>query len=327
MNRCNRGLMRLGGLICSALFFASLFTRASAQDGAIKDVLEAYDHEFLLSYTLGLVASYPTSAFDMSQGVSTSTVTVTGDGARATLRMERIATEPVFYARNRRPRSYDEHGNYLLAYNERQIISLNETAWKVRTDVGRIAITQADTLASSPTMVPPRIEVYPPGHQDPANLFYRYLLPLGRGYAQLIDEITGVTISELGIASVEARGRLFSRYSGNWHLEIDTTKDYLVRRATFTQDGATTTTFLCESEDYRDADIPLFGRGCFLLTDYEVSVRLMFYSTESDNGLLARASGEVDDIEMLPNMTTIMDFNAIDGDGMPLVTRIRRSAP
>jgi hypothetical protein len=173
-------------------------------------------------------------------------------------------------------------------------------------------------------LAPPHIAIYPAGHQDAANLYYRYLLPLGRGYAQLIDEITTAAVDNRGFAVVGGRGHLFSPQRGTWHLEIDLNSDCLVRQASFTLDGATSRTFVSTGEGLLKSDISLLQRGRFDLAGYPVSVAVMAYSRKCDREILSTALSRVNNVAELPNLTTIMDFHAVDGDGIPLVARVHR---
>jgi len=234
------------------------------------------------------------------------------------MQMERTAIGKIKYDAKDPYNSYDNQGNYYLNYDKTITVSLEDADWRVRRDAQQLVINPVSLLVSVPRSLPARVEIFPAGHQDPANVYYRYVLPLGRGYSQLIDTITSVTLDEAGIATAKATGKLFSPYPGQWTLEIDTQNDFLVRKASFVRNGNTAPGWTCQSVGIYEAPIPLLAEGvASLAEDYMIKVNLRRYSSDCDGSFAAALRDKVRRKELLPSGSLMLDFKSIDNDGMP----------
>jgi len=291
-----------------------------AEELSVKDYLEAYDQAFLSAFTVTLQATYPTNAFDGMQGSSTATVTIASDGTQQALRLESSHLDPLVFNSARIGNQYDDAGNYTISHHKAEYVHLGADSWKTRTDFEHFTISPQNVVLKK-TPASPLNAVHPKGHPDPANVLFRYLLPLGRGFAQLVDEVVSVEERPSGISIVRASGTLFSDQSGTWLLEVDTTRDYLVQTARFRRDGADYDSVVSpvSSAGTLGAEIPLYREGSFsIIPSYAVSVRLTDYTRQATMSLIHDVQEAVNAVG---RRSTILDFGRIDGDGMPLVLR------
>lgn len=341
------GLLGLISLLLFLLGNVSSFGQAVDLRKDIKSILEVYDTEFLSSFYLELNATMPTH-FDMEHGRCSATVILTGNENGKYLRLDKNSLDPIKYDHANLYNSYDKQGNFVVNYEKGISIDLEAKDWRIRRDNESVAINSSDQIVSAPLMTSPRLEIFPTGHHDAANLFYRYILGLGRGYSQLIDEVTSASLDTQGITTVRASGSLFSPHGGTWILEIDTRADYLVRKATFTVAGGSAPTLIAQSSTYHEALIPLYEKGTVALSDYVINIELKNYTeifdeqkarkvkarvtyekqTATTDSQLAVAGAQTVTADapaaedLLPKGATIMNFSSIDSDGMPLMQKV-----
>jgi len=323
MNRSFFGCT-MAGLVVSLLFaFLPRPTRAEElSPETMEDILQVYDSEFLSSYGLRLLYSAPTSVSDKAQGYSTATVAMVGDEQGQYLVSNRMALSPISFSPGMNPRAYRADGSYLLSTIKTRQILLSPEGCRVRNDGEVFVVSQGNSVLAS-FLGQPLVEAYPSGHQDPANLFYRHLLPLGRGYSQLIHNIEDVQVDDRGLATVRARGVLFSPDLGNWQLEVDLGRSCLVRRAVFEREGTEGPALVVNSEGYWESAVPLAMRGSLRFAgDYAVSVTLTDYPAEPDRAVKESVRNAVN---VSPSEgALIVDFGSMDGDGVPLVVRSQK---
>lgn len=301
-----------------AAFFLEPATQA--QQTGMKDMLDAYDQAFLSACTLNLTATYPTTAFDSRQGRSAAAVHVTSDGKEQALQLEDLQMDPPVFSAHRLERDYDNNGNLVLSHHKRTFVFLGTESWKCRFDPEEIRVDSSGKVAGA-VKRPPHIDSRPVGHPDSANYFYRFVLPLGRGFSRLIETVTGIEAGENGIANVTARGTMFSPNVGTWQLEVDTGHDYLIRRAEFLQDGANHSSVMSATETagISKGDIPLYREGSFALaSDYVINVTLIDYTNAVTPALISDVRLAVD---TLAEDWTLLDFGRTNENGSPFVVR------
>ena len=301
--------------------FVVFFGKATAAESSVKDLLEAYDHEFFSSYTLKLLASQAITGYDQTQGVCTATVTVCGNGREHALIWNRTVMDRLHY----RPgvneylgasRTYQrKNESYRVNTRRKWVLYLGTQQWMRRFDDEDVFVAPDNSVSSTSTKHP-MIIIGAFGDKDNGSYFYRHILPLGRGYAQFLDKITSAVVDGQGIALVVAHGRSFPPKGGIWNLEIATNQGYLVRHAEFTPYGLVQPSIVCESNGYWDGPIPLATRGSWVLAGYKVSVSLVGYSHQCDMRVLEAATAETDSANW-PKGTSALDWRVVDGDGIP----------
>lgn len=292
--------------------------------GDLKDILENYDHQFLSSFRLELDATLPTH-MDTVHGHSQAIIIATSAPHGQHLDLVRSTIDPIQYLKTGSFIGAPSSGTMVLNYDKHLAISLEDQDWRIRRDPESIAVDASSKPTRPAKMIAPRLDIYPKGHQDAANLFYRYILPLGRGYAQLLDRVTDASTDPNGIITVQAEGTLFSPYRGTWNLEVDTRAAYLVRKATFTRQGAPNPGLICEASHLHEGAIPIYEEGSLRLsTNYLIQVKLKQYSSTPTDALSLRAKvKDTISSETLPESSTIMDFRSIDSDHIPRIMRAK----
>ncbi|MCA9446942.1 MAG: hypothetical protein KC931_07495 [Candidatus Omnitrophica bacterium] len=313
------------------LFFAILVTAslgtllpvARAQDQNVLETLVAYDQAFLSNFTLSAQASYPTTAFDPSQGRCTALVRITGDGAQYAMNCTQLSMDEPHFTPDRVKREYDETGDYVLNYTKDLFVYLGPERWKTRIDQERKTIDSQNRVLEEKSGKP-LFDVRPVGHQDPKNRIFRFLLPLGRGYSELLDTVIASEETKEGLLKVFARGALFSPNMGVWELDIDPKAEFLVRSATFSVDEGKHQSVMRRDDPETGSaleglDLPLWKKGSFLLaSNYEISVELSSTSNRADDHLLGQVESAVNTVAA---DSTLLDFAALSSEGKPLVLR------
>ena len=303
--------------LCCCFLFVE---RSSSSTDSIIDILQAFDHEFQTSYEIKMNVGmrFPVK-FD---GITTSTVTLLSNGPKRGLISELKQMSSHSYRDNQENKRYDEDGNYKIFRQARRVISLDsEDYCKERIETNVYFVDQENQIKRTKSMKP-SISMYPPSHNIPSTFYYQRALPLGRGYSQLLNDV--LIVKEIGdeILYVEATGSNFGLVDGTWELEIDTEKDYLVKKALFRVDDSTSsikinfknTNYICSNDD----DLPIN-----LIGSYEVNVLSLDIVTLS----YSRACADNVFIDILSNFsnlsskTNIYDFNLVDSEGIPLVVR------
>lgn len=306
--------MLLAMLFCVNLAFsATPYAAADRSPENLQQILLAYDEEFLSSFRIHLKASIPYG--DPQPGHFIGDLELTGKTGERFLKLTPAEFGKFIYYHSEDPLSHDDTGNLFVSRDVGQYIALDVNKGIVRYDNEKVAVNSEGQVVSSVRQTP-RIEKYAANANDPGNLFFRYILPLGRGYSQLITHVDSVSTGPGGLMSVRGRGFLFSPDAGRWELEIDTERQYLVRKAVFTQDGGIEPVFVSESEGYYDSDVALGQKGTFGLRHYSISVSLIDYARAFDEALRTEVLGKVG---LTPPEAWIMDFNLVDSDGVPLV--------
>ncbi len=322
--------------VCKLLMFALLIlgsmnwvaAQSTPQAGDVgtnlRELLQVYDESLVTDYHLKLQVRMPTQMV-VEQGMSTSTVEMSGDAEQQTLKLVRNAIDPVLFEQDTKLGGYDQAGNFLLGYDAGMSISLTGEAWKVRCDQRVVSVDSHNAPARPVLDAAPRIDIYEANNHDAANLYYRYLLALGRGYGQLITQITSVEEVEGGILRVTANGSLFSRYGGEWILSVDTQHDYLVREASFRRAGEAVPGFTAHSQGTTQSGavaLAAFGDAAF--SDYPINVRVLDYAAGPNKELIKIVARQVNDTTDFPKGTQLMDFTRVNGDGIPRMTHVER---
>ena len=255
----------------------------SAQD--LQQILSVYDYEFLSSFKIKIQASIP--RWPLGQGYYAAEVELTGNADEQFLKKTTV-----------------EKGNSPREKN--RYIALESIRAVVRDD---------------PYDLLPFVNKYPASSGQALAYFFRYVLPLGRGYSQFISHVDSVTPAGPGLITVQAHGFGFSRRPGKWELQVDTAKQYLVTKAAFTRDGASKPTYVSESQGYYDSEVALTERGTFYPAPiYKISVSLVDYARAFDEALKTEV---LDKVNAQPPDVLIRDHNIMDSDGTPLVIRQR----
>ena len=310
----NRSATRAYTLLWLLLFVPHI-TASKVSD--IKEILETYDYEFLSDYTIHATAAQPTH-LSSDQEYSTHTLTLSGFNGEHALRMNRTSLGLPVHRENSKYGDNDEEGNFIIAQNKNRHIWLGQSTYKILTEPEILTISRENVIVSDPVPAQPQMCIYPPGHQDAANLYYRYVMALGRGYSQVIDKVLSVSQGSEEISYVTAKGSLFSPNSGVWELEVEPKRNYLIRRASFRPDHATVPSFECESGVYLDGVIPVYQRGQLSFSGFVISVDMQSYSRTAETDFIDDASSRLNNVSLLQPDTLIMDFNFVDGDGVPL---------
>jgi hypothetical protein len=290
------------------------------------ELLEAYDHEFFSAYSLDIRVCTVTHWHHRELGLTTFTVKITGNDQEHALALQ--ATE-ISIPEAEPGRSPNEKGSYRVSRSYGEFIRLLDTEWRMTMQTQNLVVGKDRKILESGKPGTFLVRIHPVGHRDVENRFYRYILPLGRGYAPLLKEIKSVTVDEAGIARVKARGRLWSAdESGTWDLRIDTKRAYLVRHAQITARGQKSPTFVCECRGLLDAELPLGRTGAikFAQQHYAESVTLIDYAPKPDPTVMETVRQELYDEEKLKR-ATVMDYREVDSEGVPKIIRRRRGPP
>lgn len=291
-----------------------------AKGNPILENLVAYDQAFLSGIDLSIEATHPTTAFDITQGYCTSIVRITGDGTELAMDSRQSKMDSPRFAANRLEPDYEEDGNYVVSYTKNLSVHLGPESWKTRIEQERRSVDSRNTVVrTSPAS--PLFEVRSVGHEDAKNRVYRYLLPLGRGFSDLLEQVTSSSAIDGGLLRITATGSLFSPNMGDWEIILDSEKDYLVRSATFTRSGSDwKTTVICDpSGGVTQEGLSLWNRGTFnLASNYDISVQLLGYSDKTDGDLMDRVKQEAQTVR---ENSTLIDFGVLDEFGKPLVLR------
>lgn len=298
---------------------------AAAQDSSELIKLAAYDNVFLSGYKIVLLVSQP-SIVNAKMGFTTSTMTLSGDGQRQSLRQDAMAADPVKYSSTKLHiyGQRDPKGNFVVGLPKSLSIYLDGEGGKIRHDEEVRTIPKDKLLPASRVDANTRIESFASSDQDLLNQYYRYILPLGRGFSQLIDSIVGVEANGDGTEKIKARGRLFSRYVGEWTLQVDTLNDYVVTSATFKQDAARDLDFKMNGIGLAGADLKLNQSGWVDFKGYRIGVELIDYKALTDSQFINKMNAMANDTSTYSDRATIVDFHQIDGQGMPQIRKIER---
>ncbi|MCA9443630.1 MAG: hypothetical protein KC964_22710, partial [Candidatus Omnitrophica bacterium] len=275
-------LFAVGSLTCNC-------SGLQAQDQKILETLTAYDQAFFSNFTLTAKATFPTTAFDTSQGDCTSIVRISGNGSELAMARSQISMTPPRFSPDRVKREYDERGDYELNLTKDLYVYLGPDRWKTRIDQERRMITPASEVVETQVGAPV-FDIRPVGHPDPKNQIFRYLLPLGRGFSDLMETVLSSEKTKDGFIKVYATGSLFSPRTGIWEVNIDPESEFLVQSATFTVDGSDNQHFMFHdvvSGSVLDkSDLPLWKAGTFYLaSNYKISIELSSTSNRADDHL------------------------------------------
>jgi hypothetical protein len=232
---------------------------------------------------------------------------------------------PVFSLDHRSPFGERSDGNYSVSHVKQQFVYMGPESSKLRDDHVVVVVNPSGSVVTE-RLMKPMIRVGPSKDSDVVNSVYRFVMPLGRGYSQLIQKVTHVEMGPDGIAKVTAQGTSFSPYSGIWSLEVDTTRDYLVRRAEFSMNGKAPEKIISASEaaGITSGKIPLYKQGSHAnpseedVIDDEIRVSLDDYTNASNPGLITAVRSAVENIT---EGTTLMDYTRKDKNGAPFVIR------
>lgn len=319
-------------VLAMGLFLAAsaitLHAAAALSANDLKEILENYDAQFMASLRIELDVVEPTHA-EPIHGKCRETVIIASDAAGKQLDLTRTDVDPVKYVKtqyNLPARDGKGGDEFLLCYDKHVAMSQKTGLWSIRHDAESIGVGSDNRISRPASMAAPNLDLFPGVNQDAANLYYRYILPLGRGYAQLIDKITSISIDAAGIATVTAAGSLFSPYSGVWNLEIDTKAGYLVRKAAFVQNGAKRQGLVCTASKPRAGALQVFTEGVLTLgQDFQISTKLRSLSFDQEEVRFSKSKmQDATTSETLPAGATIMDFRSVDGDMMPKVQRVKK---
>ena len=307
-----------------ALIFLLAPMTAVAADNYLADQMFVYDSVFLEDYSIALEAVRPLSV-SSNTDLCTVTVRLTGNGTTQAYASEVASVGYSHeYIADARLNGYDENGNYLLNYRNREWIVMHPESWTMRQEINSKPVSPSGRAAGEDIAVKPLILHHHVGDDDMANLMYRNILPLGRGFAQLLREVTTVTVEAgSGALRVEATGVLFSPQPGKWRLEVDPKLDYLVRSAEFTPDGTKVPTFDVHTTGLVDAAMPIAAKGNVRFSDYRLSVRVLSYSRRTDEALIDQASALTLDAAERAVGTRVLDFREMDANYAPKMTRVK----
>jgi beta-lactamase regulating signal transducer with metallopeptidase domain len=302
---------------------ANLAAAKAKAESSLKGLLAAYDHEFFSSYTLRLLVVKPV-AVRMRDGLCTATTVLTGNGdVHALVEMNLEIERPRYPSRgpsagekSSLTSSFDSQGRYLFGYHKMMML-LSDSRWMWRADPTFIVVAPDDSITTTVSF-PPKVEIQPVGEAADESMFFRHILPLGRGYARLIEQITSASVNAEGIARITALGPGFSPNRGFWRLEIDTTRGYLVQHATYTEYSATAPVIVCQGEGLWEAPLPLCRTGTFSIgRDFRTGVSLLDYAQHFDSQLLGFVAHGFDPV-FFPKGTRFIDYTVQNRDGAPL---------
>lgn len=280
----------------------------------MRDRLVLYDQEFLSSFSVKAEASIPYPMKDRDS--FKANLDLTGADSQQFLRRStRDLGNPKYLPQSKDV--HDEEGNLLVQQEKESYIVLDQGKGTVRSDSQTVAVSPGGTVKPS-SMMQPCLNKYPVNNDDARNLFYRYLLPLGRGYSGLLSRVDRVIQSSGSAVTVEGVGFCFSPHPGKWVLTVDTRNQYLVTRATFTRDGANSPTLVCQSEGVLGKVIPLGQKGTLTLGGYVISVVATDYARAIDESVKADVLKKVN---VAPPEVLLIDYGVIDSDRTPLVVK------
>jgi len=317
-----------GCLLALVLVFSLLLIfplqKARAEDlSQLQELLAAYDHEFFSSYTLRLRVVKPVAVI-MRDGLCTATTVLTGNGdvhalAEMNLEIERPrypSRGPSAREKNSLTSRFDSQERYTFGYYKMMML-LSDSRWMWRADPTFIVVAPDDSITTTVSF-PAKIEIQPVGEAADESMFFRHILPLGRGYARLIEQITSASVNAEGIARITAFGPAFSPNRGFWRLEIDTTRGYLVRHATYTEYSTSAPVVVCQGEGLWEAPLPLCRTGTFSIgSGFRTGVSLLDYAQQFDPQLLGFVAHGFDPV-FFPKGTSLQDHTVQNRDGSPV---------
>lgn len=303
-------------IMTAQVFLGLSLSLVSAQEDseALRKSLLLYDNEFLSSFYVELQATIPIE-FGRREHY-TATVEVTGTTDRQFLRLTREEVAKLPFNREAKPEHYDEHGNLRTTVDKQLYVVLDPEKGLIRTDTETLTVAPDGRVVSSSGQSPTVLKFPAERNKDAKSLLFRHLLPLGRCYSQLLPQVDRVAPEQGGVVTVEAKGTMFAGWTGQWKLDVDTRRQYLVRKAAFITPGQDKPDLVCESQGYRESNPGLAEKGSFDLVGYRISVSLRHYKRTFNEAL----SKEVlEKVNVKPPEATIMDWSVVDSQGVPLI--------
>lgn len=312
-------LTRITVVLIWTVFATSAIGEETTKDN-ILDLVKTYDDEFLSSFTISTQARIP-YIFEQQPRSYSARVRITGNKGRVFYALDQAEHSELKYIENRRPDEYDESGRYITHLDTGRYIALTDDTGVMMEEESRVYVDREGKVTVGEPMRP-RVERYPADHPDPMNLVYRYILPAGRGYSKLITAVDEVVTNPDGSIKVIGSGTAFSKNTGKWELEIDPSNQYIVRKASFTEGNQTTPLILVEAGNAFGTDVKVAREGTFSFRDdYRISTSLTDYKRSPDAEIEKLVTEKV---SLGPPDAFIMDFTAVDSDGMPLaITKVK----
>jgi hypothetical protein len=114
---------------------------------------------------------------------------------------------------------------------------------------------------------------------------------------------------------------LFSPFEGNWELEVDTKRDFLVRKATFLHDGSDRPMVLMADPEggVSQGDVGLWRSAAFdFAPQYLIEVQVLDSQIEDPRSFREEVQYA---LETLPRGGRIFDYTRVREDGSPTVVR------
>jgi len=288
-NACRGSLWLL--MVASVL---SLFILCPVYCQDVKQILEAYDYEFLSKYVLEMECYDDINLYaGATPEYATRSVRMTGNDINQFAIIKLLQSPAFSFHEGEKSTRYDEQGNYQALLPWASILMLNNDYWKQCDLIHSAAINDGGVIVSQKTE--PIRSIYKPGSEAPDMNYYKYILPLGRGFSQRIDKIEDVNLTSDGVAIVKARGHHFFDQDkpwrfGNWRFEVDTKNKYLVRNAVFVTDElGQVTTYRSGTAIYNGVEnLPLYENGATYTGDesnFFLRVHLRSFKAEYDDSL------------------------------------------
>ncbi len=290
--------------------------KTSAEDNGLLALLQDYDNLFLADYSVDLKVTQPTGIMP-EDGMSTCQVSLTGRGGSHRMKLARQSRDAVSFVQNPSIGGKTKEGEYVVGYYAEQAIELTPNKCKVRNDPKVVVVNPASGDSGQDGRAQSLVEVYPPNHHDAYNLYFRYILPLGRGYARHLTEVTSVEDLGDGISALRGIGTFFSDKQGEWYLEVDTAHDCLVRKASFRQYEHAMPMVLMESSGLSNHDLPLFSHGTIKIAQYEITVDLNNASFNENENVKREVASRINDMPEFERGAKVMDFTRMDSRKVP----------
>jgi hypothetical protein len=285
----------------------------------MKDILAAYDTEYLSDFELTLHASFPT-AHNLKQGFSRSSIEINASGGETALKMNCTGADPFRFVADDQ-NSYDATGNYFVSHEIGQFIMIDANEARVLHLPELLLIGKDSSILKKSSLMARRMEKLDRNHADALNQVYRYILPLGRGFSMLMGEVNKVSIDANGIADVESSGTLYSSYPGLWRLKVDTLHEYLIIGASFTRQGNATPDFTSQCSPNLMTG-PLCASGVCRFSDYEITVSSAVYSSQPNATAISEARMMTDPVKTPANIH-VLDFRRVNSDGLPTISLMK----
>jgi hypothetical protein len=158
----------------------------------------------------------------------------------------------------------------------------------------------------------PTVDFYKPSDTRRFLDFWQTVWATGRGFASSLSQITEVNQKDGGLIGIRAKGTFAPRMEGSWEMSIDPNAGYLVRSASFTNNGQDSPVFLCRTTGTKWFDGCCLAKEATLtsgpgsLENNMMTTKIEQFKAEVDIPLFTKLRGILR--SPLPKDTDVFDF-------------------